>query len=112
MHNLAHGYSKVCLSREAAALMPTGLLQAPNSIATWKAIIQQLELEDQLTEGATEPEVVAAQAAGLADFIERVQKTPYATTPLRPRRRSRSEEEDKEVSRGEDGRFDNVILEL
>ncbi len=51
--NNTHGYSELCLSPEATALAPKGLLQTPNSITAWKAIIRQLE--DQLTEGATEP---------------------------------------------------------
>ena len=77
--NNTHSYSELCLSPEAAALAPEGLLQAPNSVAAWKFIIWQLE--DQLSEGATEPDVVAAQPAGLAEFALRVLKTPYNTTP-------------------------------
>ena len=79
--NNTHSYSELCLSPEAAALAPEGLLQAPNSVAAWKFIIWQLE--DQLSEGATEPDVVAAQSAGLAEFALRVLKTPYGTTPCR-----------------------------
>jgi len=75
----------------AAPLAPEGLLQAPNSVAAWKAIIRKLE--DQLSEGAMELDVVAAQAAGLAEFAL-VLKTPYATTPMRSRRRTLSKEED------------------
>ena len=76
----------------AAPLAPEGLLQAPNSVAAWKAIIRKLE--DQLSEGAMELDVVAAQAAGLAEFALWVLKTPYATTPMRSHRRTLSKEED------------------
>jgi hypothetical protein len=89
------------LSPEAAALAPEGLLQAPNTAAAWKAIIRQLE--DQLSEGATAPEVVVEQAAGLAEFALRVLKTPYATTPMRSRHRTLSEEEDGPAMKGEPG---------
>ena len=47
--NDTHGFSELCLSPEAAALAPEGLLQSPNSVVAWKAIIQQLE--DHLSEG-------------------------------------------------------------
>ncbi len=91
--NNTHDYFELCLSPEAVALAPEGLLQAPNSVAAGKAII--LKLEDQLTEGAMEPDVVAAQASGLAEFALRVLKTPYTTTPMRSRYRALSEEEDE-----------------
>jgi hypothetical protein len=86
--NNTHGYSELCLSPEAAALTPEGLLQTPNCVTAWKAIIRQLE--DQLTEGAMELEVFAAQAAGLAEFALRVQQTPYATKPMLGRRHTRT----------------------
>ena len=64
--NDTHGFAELCLTPEAAALAPEGLLQAPNTAAAWKAIIRQLE--DQLSEGAMAPDVAAEQAAGLAEF--------------------------------------------
>ncbi len=99
--NNAHGYSKLCLLPEAAALVPEGLLQTPNSVTAWKAIIRQLE--DQLMEGATEPGVVAVQATGLAEFALRVQQTPYATMPMQARRHAHSKEGDETVSKGDEG---------
>ena len=78
--NNSHGNSKLCLSPEAAALVPEELLQTPHGVSAWKAIIRQVE--DQLTEGTAEPEVVAAQAMGLSKFALRVLQTPYATTPM------------------------------
>ena len=99
--NDTHGYVELCLTPEAAALAPEGLLQAPNTAAAWKAIIRQLE--DQLSEGATAPDVVAEQAAGLAEFALRVLKTPYATTPMQSRRRTLSEEEDGPAMKGGPG---------
>ena len=80
--NDTHGYSKLRLLPEASALVPEGLFQTPHGVSTWKSIIRQLE--DQLAEGATEPEVIAAQAMGLSEFALRVLKTPYATTPMGP----------------------------
>ena len=97
--NDIYGYAELCLSPEAAALAPEGLLQGPNTPTAWKAIIRQLE--DQLSEGATAPEVAAEQAAGLDEFARRVLKTPYATTPMRSRRRTLSEEEDWPARTGE-----------
>jgi hypothetical protein len=38
--NDTHGYSELCLLPEAAALVPKGLIQTPNSITAWKAIIR------------------------------------------------------------------------
>jgi hypothetical protein len=99
--NDTHGYSKLCLLPEAAALMLEGLLQTPNSVTAWKAIIQQLE--DQLTEGPTEPGVVATQATGLAEFALWIQQTPYATTPMWAHRHVHSEEGDETASKGDEG---------
>jgi hypothetical protein len=99
--NDTHGYSELCLLPEAAALAPEGLLQTPNSIIAWKAIIRQLE--DQLMEGATEPGVIAAQVTGLAEFALRVQQTPYATMPMRARCRAHSKEGDETASKGDEG---------
>ncbi len=90
--NESYGYSELCLSPEAAALAPPEVLERPNNVAGWKAIIRQLQ--DQVTAGETEPEAVAAQAAGIVGFAERVLKTPYATTPLRPSRRRRFSDND------------------
>jgi hypothetical protein len=64
--NEAHGYTKVCLTANAASLAPEGLLESCNNVGGWKAIIRQLE--DQLAAGEVEPEVVAAQVAGLMEF--------------------------------------------
>jgi hypothetical protein len=99
--NDTHGYSKLCLLPEAVALAPEGLLQTPNSVTAWKAIIRQLE--DQLTEGAMEPGGVAMQATGLAEFALRVQQTPYAATPMQARRCAHSKEGDKTASKGDEG---------
>ena len=81
---------------EAAALAPEGLLQTPHGVSVWKAIIWQLE--DQHTDGAAEPEVIATQAMGLSEFALRFQQTPYATLPMRPCRRARSKEKDESTS--------------
>ena len=78
--NNAYGYSELCLTATGAALAPEGLLASRNTMATWKAIIRQLE--DQSAAGEVRPEDVAAQAMGLAGFAERVLKTSYAVTPL------------------------------
>ena len=51
-------------------------------MAGWKAII--LQLEDQMAAGVAKPVMAAAHAAGIVGFAERVLKTPYAITPLRP----------------------------
>jgi hypothetical protein len=92
--NNAYAYSKLSLSPEAAALAPPGLLASRNTTAGWKAIIRQLE--DQLAAGAEE---VAAQAEGLAGFVEQALKIPYATTPmLANRRHARLVNEDEEES--------------
>jgi hypothetical protein len=50
-----------------------------------------------------QPEVVAAQAAWLAESALRVLKTPYATTPMWSRRRKLSEEEDESALMGDAG---------
>jgi hypothetical protein len=83
--NNAYAYAEICLSPEAAALAPSGLLASHNTTVGWKAIIRQLE--DQLAPGVENPEEVAAQAEGLAGFAERALKTPYATTPMLANRR-------------------------
>jgi hypothetical protein len=94
--NEAHGYTKVCLTDKVALLAPEGLLESRNNVGGWKAIIRQLE--DQLAAGEVEPEVAAAQAAGLTEFANQVLKTPYATTLMRATgHRMRSESDDKEV---------------
>ena len=94
--NDTHGFSELCLSPEAAALAPEGLLQSPNSVVAWKAII--LQLEDQLLEGTKEPDVVANP-----EFALQVLKTPYATTPMRSYHRKFSEEEDGSALKGDMG---------
>jgi hypothetical protein len=99
--NDTHGFAELCLTPEAAALAPEGLLQDPNTVAGWKAIIRQLE--DQLSEGVSAPDAAAKQAAGLAEFALRVLKTPYATTPMRSRRRSLSGEDDGAAATGGPG---------
>ncbi len=76
--NDTHGFAKLCLTPEAAALAPEGLLQAPNTVASWKAIIRQLE--DQLSEGAMAPDVAAKQAAGWPSLPCRSSRPP--TPPL------------------------------
>jgi hypothetical protein len=99
--NDTHGFAELCLTPEAAALAPEGLLQDPNTVAGWKAIIRQIE--DQLSEGVSAPDAAAEQAAGLAEFALRVLKTPYATTPMRSRRRSLSGEDDGAAATGGPG---------
>ena len=81
--NDAYAYSELCLTAAAAALAPKGLLRSCNNMAGWKAIVCQLK--DQSAAGGAEThEEVAAQLVGLAGFSERVLKTLYAVTPLRP----------------------------
>lgn len=104
--NDSYGFAELVLSPEAAALAPEGLLQVPNTTAAWKAIIRQLE--DQLSEGVTAPEVAAEQAAGLAEFARRVLKTPYATTPMRSCRRTLPEEEDESAREDETGTLESL----
>ncbi len=95
--NDTYAYAEICLSPEAAALAPSGLLASHNTTVGWKAIIHQLE--DQLAAGVENIEEVATQAEGLAGFAERALKTPYATTPmLANRRRARLDVEDEEGS--------------
>ena len=106
--NNSHGNSKLCLSPLAAALVPEELLQTPHGVSAWKAIIQQLE--DQRTEGATEPEAVATQATGLSEFVLRVQQTPYAITPMRPRHRHRARSKEEEVSASMDKEGTHAIF--
>jgi len=104
--NDSYGFAELVLSPEAAALAPEGLLQVPNTTAAWKAIIRQLE--DQLSEGVTAPEVAAEQAAELAEFARRVLKTPYATTPMRSRHRTLPEEEDESARDDETGTLESL----
>lgn len=85
--NESYGYLELCLTPEAALLAPPEVLEGQNNVTGWKAIIRQLQ--DQVAAGAIEPEVAAAQAAGIVGFAERVLKTPYATTPLQSTRRRR-----------------------
>ena len=94
--NDAHAYSELCLTAAAAALSPGGLLSSRNNMSGWKAIFRQLEDQAAADELGSEEEV-AAQAAGLAGFAERVLKTPYAVTPMRgARRRVRMNGDDEE----------------
>jgi hypothetical protein len=83
--NDSHGYTEVCLPAEAAALATKELLESSNNVGGWKAIIRQLV--DQSAAGEVEPQEEAARAAGLAEFANRVLKTPFATTPMRATRR-------------------------
>jgi hypothetical protein len=83
--NNAYAYAEICLSPEATALAPSGLLASHNTNVGWKTIIRQLE--DQLAAGVENPEEVTAQAEGLVGFAERSLKTPYATTPTLANRR-------------------------
>ena len=83
--NNSHGYCKLFLSSEAAKLAPEGLLESRNNMPGWKAVICQLE--DQLAVGPTTEQAAAVQAEGLLDFADRMLKTPYAATPMRPSRR-------------------------
>ena len=94
--NNAYAYSELCLMAVAAALVPKGLLRSRNNMAGWKAIVRQLE--DQSAAGVAKThEEVAGQAVGLAEFAERVLKTPYAVTPLlRPSRRRVHMDKDRE----------------
>jgi predicted nucleic acid-binding Zn-ribbon protein len=97
--NDSHGYSDLYLSGEAARLAPEGLLGRRNNVPGWKAVIRQLE--DQLAAGPPETQQAAAdQAEGLMGFANRMLKTPYATTPMRPTRRRQRDEvgDDDEVS--------------
>jgi hypothetical protein len=107
----SHRYLKLCLSPKVALLAPLGLLVSQNIVVGWKAIIQQLE--EHWAAGATEPEVVAAQAAGLPELAERVMKTPYATTPMQSTCRCTwidlDDKEVKELEGGEEG--DIMILQ-
>ncbi len=83
--NDSHGYTEVCLPAEAAALATKDLLESSNNVGGWKAIIRQLV--DQSAAGEVEPQEEAARAACLAEFANRVLKTPFATTPMRATRR-------------------------
>jgi hypothetical protein len=81
----SHGYCKLFLSSEAAKLAPEGLLEGHNNVPCWKAIIRQLE--DQLAAGPLTEQAAADQAEGLLGFADRMLKTPFAPTPMRPSRR-------------------------
>ena len=113
--NDSHGYSKLYLSGEAARLAPEGLLERRNNVPGWKAVIRQLE--DQLAAGPPETQQAATdQAEGLMGFADRMLKTPYATTPMRPTRRRQHDEvgdddEDNEEGGGS-GRNEDVLTLL
>ena len=111
--NDSHGYSNLYLSGEAARLAPEGLLARRNNLPGWKAVIRQLE--DQLAAGPPETQQAAVdQAEGLMGFADRMFKTPYATTPMRPTRRRRHDEvgDDDEDNEERGGGLNEDVLAL
>ena len=102
----SHGYCKLFLSSEAAKLAPEGLLEGHNNVPGWKAVICQLE--DQLATGPMTEQAAANQVEGLLDFADRMLKTPYAPTPMRPSRRQQHNSlEDGEDAKDGGGRGNN-----
>ena len=71
----------------------------------WKAVIRQLE--DQLAAGPMRGKAAADQAEGLLDFANRMLKTPYAATPMRPSRRRQHDALEVEDDTKEDGGTNN-----
>ena len=78
----------------------------------WKAIICQLE--NQLAVGPTTEQAAAVQVEGLLDFADRMLKTPYAATPMRPSRRRQHDllEDGNDVKDGRGSKNSDDVMSL